>query len=339
MKDGRSVTELTAADVLRLLSAGASAAILLALGEGPLRTKALTERITGYAPRTVYRYSNRLAELGLIDREEEQGVPSKVVHTLSCPRGRELHDLIRPYASPSSQRPAGGGIAPPDWSGLAVFADFWETGIVDALSQEPRTLTELAHGGHGLSFHQVGRRAALLTRDGFIEEASGGGKRRRYTLTAKARRAMGLIAGIGRWRRLHGVAGGATGLSASEAAWLMRAALPLVALPDHGGKRLELRIAPESVKAGAEPVWAAVQGDGAMVSCPDPLEEVDCAAHGDVAAWIDSLLDGPRNGLKVEGDDELILDCLRQLHATLWRNGNGSAAAAAKAVAGRGDGA
>jgi DNA-binding HxlR family transcriptional regulator len=338
LKNGRSVTELTAADVLRLLSAGASAAILLALGDGPLRTKELTEQIAGYAPRTIYRYSNRLAELGLIDREEEPGVPSKVVHTLSEPQGRELYDLVGTYASTSVQRLGGGGIAPPDWGGLAVFADFWETGIVDALSHEPRTLTELAHGEHGLSFHQVGRRAVLLSRDGFVEEASDGGKRRRYTLTAKARRAMGLIAGIGRWRRRHVVAGGATGLSAGEAAWLMRAALPLVALPDHGGKRLELRIAPESDRAGGEPVWAAVQGDGALVSCRDPLEDVDCAAHGDVAAWIDSLLDGPRNGLKVKGDDQLILDCLRQLHATLWRNG-GSAAATAKAVAGRGDGA
>lgn len=326
--------------MLRLLSAGASAAILLALGDGPMRTKELTEQIAGYAPRTIYRYSNRLAELGLIDREEEPGVPSKVIHTLSEPQGRELYDLVGTYASTSVLRLPTGEIAPPDWGGLAVFADFWETGIVDALSHEPRTLTELAHGEHGLSFHQVGRRAAQLSRDGFIEEApSGGGKRRRFTLTAKARRAMGLIAGIGRWRRRHAVAGGTTGLSAGEAAWLMRVALPLVELPDHGGKRLELRIASEGARAGGEPVWAAVQGDGALVSCRDPLEEVDCAAHGDAAAWIDSLLDGPRNGLKVEGDDQLILDCLRQLHATLWRNGNGSATAAAKAVTGRGDGA
>lgn len=318
--------------MLRLLSAGAGAAILLALGDGPLRTKELTERVAGYAPRTVYRYSIRLAELGLVDREEEQGVPSKVVHTLSEPMGRELYDLVGTYAGASA-----GGIAPPDWGGLGVFADFWEAGIVAALSQEPRTLTELAHEEHGLSFHQIGRRAALLSRDGFLEEARGTGKRRHYTLTAKARRAMGLVAGIGRWRRRHVLSDGSSGLSAVEAAWLMRTALPLVALPDHGGKRLELRIAPAAGGDG-EPVWAAVQGDGTVVSCPDPPASVDCAAHGEVAAWVDSLLDGPRNGLRVEGDDRLILDCLRQLHATLRHSDNGSAPAAAEAVAGRGDG-
>src|SRR5215475_2489322 len=73
------------ADVLRLLSAGATGAILMALGEGPLRTKNLTERVPGYAPRTIYRYAGKLAELDVIEREEEPGVPSKVVHTLTDP--------------------------------------------------------------------------------------------------------------------------------------------------------------------------------------------------------------------------------------------------------------
>src|SRR5690242_11597572 len=74
--------ELTTANTLRLLSAGASGAILMALGPGPLRTKALTGRVRGYTPRTVYRYASKLTELGVIERQEEPGVPSKVVHSL-----------------------------------------------------------------------------------------------------------------------------------------------------------------------------------------------------------------------------------------------------------------
>jgi DNA-binding HxlR family transcriptional regulator len=337
LKNGRSVTELTTANVLRLLSAGASGAILMALGEGPLRTKELTARIAGYAPRTIYRYSTKLAEVGLIDRDEEPGVPSKVVHTLAA-SGRELFDLLGAYASASLKRLPSGEIAAPDWGALAVVADFWETGIVDALSRHPRSLTELAHYEHDLSFHQISRRATLLSRDGFIEVATGSGRGRRYTLTPKARRATGLIAGIGRWRRRHVVSEG-SGLNTAEAAGLMRAALPLVVLPDHGGKRFELRIAPVGERVAVEPVWAAIEGDGAIVNCPDPLENVDSAAHGNVTVWVDSVLDGPRNGLKVTGDSQLIVDCLRQLHATLWQNGNGSAAAAAKAVTARSNGA
>jgi len=310
----------------------------MALGDGPLRTKELTAGIAGYAPRTIYRYSTTLAEIGLIDRDEEPGVPSKVVHTLT-ESGRELFDLLGTYASASLKRLPNGEIAAPDWGALAVVADFWETGIIDALSREPRSLTELAHHReHGLSFHQISRRATLLSREGFIEVAKGRGRRRRYTLTPKARRATGLIAGIGRWRRRHVVPEG-SGLSTAEAAGLMRVALPLVALPAHGGKRFELKIVSVGERVAAEPVWGAVERNGAIVNCPDPLEDVDGAAHGDVMAWVDSVLDGPRNGLKVHGDSQLIVDCLRQLHATLWQNGNGSAAAAAKAVAARRNGA
>ncbi len=337
MKNGRAVTELTTANMLRLLSVGASGAILMALGEGPLRTKELTARIAGYAPRTIYRYSTRLAEIGLIDRDEEPGVPSKVVHTLSEP-GRELFDLLGTYASASLKRLPSGEIAAPDWGALAVVADFWETGILDALSLEPRSLTELAHRQHALSFHQISRRATLLSRHGVIEVAAGSGKGRRYTLTPKARRTTGLIAGIGRWRRRHVVPEG-SGLSTVEAAGLMRTALPLVALPDHGGKRFELRISPVVERVAVEAVWGVVERDGAIVNCADPLEEVDSAVHGDVTAWVDSVLDGPRNGLKIDGDSQLIADCLQQLHAALWQNGNGSAATAAKAVAARRNGA
>jgi DNA-binding HxlR family transcriptional regulator len=337
LKNGRSVTELTTANVLRLLSGGASRAILMALGEGPLRTKELTARIAGYAPRTIYRYSTKLAAVGLVDRDEEPGVPSKVVHTLSEP-GRELFDLLGAYAGDSLKRLPSGQIAAPDWGPLAVIGDFWETGILDALSLEPRSLTELAHRQHGLSFHQISRRATLLSRHGFIQVAIGRGEGRRYALTPKARRATGLIAGIGRWRRRHVVSEG-SGLSAAEAAGLMRTALPLVALPDHGGKRFELRISPVEERVAAEPVWGVVERGGAIVNCPDPLEEVDSAAHGDVMAWVDSVLDGPRNGLKIDGDSRLIADCLQQLHATLWQNGNGSAAAAAEAVTARRNGA
>src|SRR5207237_5462876 len=87
------LTGASTADVLRLLSFGATGAILMALGEGPLRTKGLTERVPGYAPRTIYRYAGKLAELEVIEREEEPGVPSKVVHALSDPCGTELYTL------------------------------------------------------------------------------------------------------------------------------------------------------------------------------------------------------------------------------------------------------
>jgi DNA-binding HxlR family transcriptional regulator len=326
--------------VLRLLGAGASGAILMALGDGPLRTMELTERIAGYSPRTVYRYSTRLTEFGLIDRDEEEGVPSKVVHSLNVPRGRELYELVSAYADVAMMRLPGGEIGGAEWGALTLVAELWESGMIDELNVGPKSLTELAHGKHGLSFHQVSRRANLFARSGFIREVPDSGRYRRYALTEKTRRAMGLIAGIGRWRRRHVLPQGSAGLSTEEAAGLMRTALPLIFLPDHAGKSFELRIAAVGEgEAREEPVWADVAADGSVVNCSAAPEIVDSAARGNVTAWVDSVLDGPHDGLEVDGDAALIADCLRHLHASLWRNGNGSATAAAEAVAGGSDGA
>jgi len=312
----------------------------MALGDGPLRTMELTERVAGHSPRTVYRYATRLTEFGLIDRDEEEGVPSKVVHSLSVPQGRELYELVAAYADVAMERLPGGEIGGAEWGALTLVAELWELGVIDGLNLGPMSLTELARGGHGLSFHQVSRRAGMFAGGGFIREVPGGGRYRRYALTERTRRSMGLIAGIGRWRRRHVVPRGSAGLSAGETAGLMRTALPLIVLPAHAGKSFELRIAPVNERGTSEePVWGGVAADGSVVNRPAASEAADVAAQGTVVAWVDSVLDGPHNGLEVRGDAALIADCLRHLHASLWRKGNGSAATAAEAVTGGGDGA
>src|SRR4029079_87314 len=189
--------------VLRLLSAGATGEILMALGEGPLRTKNLTERVPGYAPRTIYRYAGKLAELEVVEREEEPGVPSKVVHTLTDPCGSDLYEVVSRYADVAMTRLPDGRIDAHSWASLGLLADLWESGMVDELACNPRSPTELAQGRHGFSYHQVNRRAGLFKVSGFLAEWAGPGRRRCYALTKKTRQAMGLITGIARWRHHH----------------------------------------------------------------------------------------------------------------------------------------
>jgi DNA-binding HxlR family transcriptional regulator len=328
--------ELTTANTLRLLSAGASGAILMALGEGPLRTKELTERVRGYTSRTVYRYARKLSELGVIVRREEPGVPSKVVHSLSDPCGRELRDLVEAYAKASLSRLPNGEIDAHAWGSLALLADLWESGMIEALNRGTRSLTELAQGEHGLSYHQVSRRASLFVIGGFIEEVPGGGRRRCYALTDKARRGMALIAGVGRWRRRHVVPAGASGLDAGEAAGALRAALPLVTVPEHGGKGLELEVGGQGEDGGREMVWARVEANGSVLSRAEPPQGVEGRAAAGVSAWVDAVLDGFHDEIRTEGDSELIETCVSRLHAVLWQGpGSLDAAAAAPAAPGR----
>jgi DNA-binding HxlR family transcriptional regulator len=310
---------LTTAETLRLLGAGASGAILMALGEGPLRTKELTERVRGYAPRTVYRYTNKLTDLGVIERHEEPGVPSKVVHNLTQPCGQELHDLVEAYAAASWTRLAGGEIDAHGWGSLGLLADLWESGMLEELNLEPRSLTELARGDHGLSYHQVSRRATLFAIGGFVHEVPVSGRRRCVALTDKARRAMALIAGIGRWRRRHVVSKGEAGLDTREVAGLLRATLPLVSLPEHQQKTLRIDVlGSNGAKGDEEAVWGCVGSDGSVASCAEPEAEADALAQGKSTAWVDAVLDGPPLSVRTQGDEGLIEACVARLHAVLW---------------------
>jgi len=308
------------ADVLRLLSAGATGAILMALGDGPLRTKELTERVPGYAPRTIYRYAGRLTELEVVAREEEPGVPSKVVHTLTDSCGIELYELVNRFADASLTRLPDGRIDAHAWASLGLLADLWEAGMVEELSCEARSPTELAQGPHELSYHQVNRRAGLFKASGLLCESEGGGRRRLYALTDKTRRKMGLVAGVGRWRHHHVVAEDEEGMTSAEMATLLRAALPLVKVPAHAGKCLQLCVRSEDAPGGSkgEDVWVEVEEDGTVRPCASPIPHTDGWGRGKVKAWIPVILDGEPGNVLVGGDEELVSDCLSGLHDALW---------------------
>lgn len=314
------VAGASTADVLRLLSAGATGAILMALGEGPLRTKNLTERVPGYTPRTIYRHAGKLAELEVVEREEEPGVPSKVVHTLSDPCGTELYALVTRFADASLTRLPNGRIDSHAWASLSLLADLWEAGMVEDLSCGPRSTIELARGPHEFSYHQVNRRAGLFKRAGLLAETEGPG-RRNYELTHKTRRTMGLIAGVARWRHHHVVAEDEEGMTVAEMATLLRTALPLGAVPEHAGRCFTLSVLSEDGAPGSqgEVVAAEVEPDGKIHSCVDDDPSPDGWGRGKVGAWIPAILDGRTKQVLAGGDGELVADCLAAMHEALWQ--------------------
>jgi DNA-binding HxlR family transcriptional regulator len=318
--DDACVAGASTADVLRLLSAGATGAILMALGEGPLRTKELTERVPGYAPRTIYRYAGKLAELEVVDREEEPGVPSKVVHTLTEDCGAELYELVNRFADASMTRLPDGRIDAHAWAALGLLADLWETGMIEDLSCDPRSPTELARGPHGLSYHQVNRRAGLFKTAGLLCEWQGPGRRRCYALTDKTRKTMGLIVGIARWRHHHVVAEDEEGMTAEEMATALKTALPLVELEGHSGKCMKLCVLREDEPVGSEGdlVWAEVEEDGSLHSCSPPTESEDAWARGKVEKWVPAILDADAGKVLIGGEEKLVNGVLAQLHEVLW---------------------
>lgn len=314
--------ECGVAAVLRLLGSGATSAILTALGDGDLRTMELAERVPGYTPRTVYRYVSKLVEIGAVEREEEQGVPSKVVHRLIDPCGVDLCRLVEAYATASMKRLSDGGIDIHSSGSLALLAEMWESGLFEVLNLGPCTATELAHLGHGLSFHQVSRRTNLFVIGGLIAETPDGGRRRRYELTEQARRGMALVAGLGRWREKHVVPEMDPGITTLEAAHLLGAALPLVVLSGHVEKRLRITVvSSDGDRTANEDLLVEMAPEGAVTRPFEPTADVDGWARGKVAAWIDALLGERSSGsrIRVGGEDgPLVKVVLGALCELLW---------------------
>lgn len=309
---------LSIGDLLDLVGTGVSGPILAALSRRPLRTRNLTERIYGCAPRTVYRHASRLADHGLVVREERSGVPSTVTYRLSD-RGRELFRLLNDQASHDLAKAAQGADA--WWSSLALLGEMWSAGWVAALSTAAVSPTELSEITAGMSFHQVNRRVHLLRSRDILCESTHAGRGRRYRLSSSTRRQMGLVAGIGRWRERHGLVRKQHGLTAPETATALRVALPLVKLDVDAGAQIKLGVvgAPEASEGrGSELLQVKVGRDGCLRCLEDSDRPADAWAVGTTDLWLSALVDGNRGRMRTGGDTELLDACLAQLRAVLW---------------------
>lgn len=312
--------DLSVAGILRLIGTGPGGQILMALGAGPLRTEQLAQQIEDFSSRSVYRYLSKTEAHHLVDRHEESGVPSKVVLKLSQPAGRELFRLLRTFATtPRSRLPGGAGNAH-SWSSLSLLSELWRLGFLDELSCEPRRLTELAGGSHGLTYHQVNRRAGLFLMSGLVLISRERGHGKRYELTNHGRRRMALIAGIGRWRR-HVTFDGKPGLTIAEMATVLRAVMPLPRFPDHVGMSLELGVTGAMEVSGhrdTKTLHGIVDDNGIMQCTEEEVSFVDGSAAATINTWFAALLDGNRGRIRVRGDLDLVDSFLTQLHNLLW---------------------
>jgi DNA-binding HxlR family transcriptional regulator len=291
----------------------------MALGPRSLRTKKLTEKVPTYAPRTVYRHARKLAEMGLVDREEVAGVPSTVIHSLS-PAGRDLYRLIETYAEASLPWVSGPGSGERLWTVCSLLGEMWTHDWIEELSNGGRSATDLAEATSEMTFHQVSRRTHQLLSWSLLYESTAKGHRKRYQLSDQTRHAMALMAGLGRWRQQH-VAGEADGgLTVKEMSTVLRAALPLLQLPEHQGKSIKLGIVGTTGfdgQRGSSTLTAHVSAGGA-VRCVKEKASEDAWAIGTVDTWFAALLDDDRGRVRPGGDHDFVDDCLKHLHELLW---------------------
>ncbi|HEX5591814.1 MAG TPA: winged helix-turn-helix transcriptional regulator [Solirubrobacterales bacterium] len=308
----------SASSLLQLLGTGAAGPILLALGRGPLRTNELATQVAGYGPRTVYRYLHRLVDLRAVERDERPGVPSNVVYALTDPCGTELFGLIDLYTKMALGAERN---VPHAWRSLKLLGDLRTFGMFEELNDAPCTATELASLDHELSFHQVRRRIDIYLVDEVICEARDRSRQRRYELTRESRQAMALVVGLGGWRERHVDPVGMPGLTRAETAGLIRAVLPLVVLPEHGGESFNLIVvcADSDDADGRQAVRIEVDVTGRLVNSSVPMRPADAWGQGEVKSWLEALRRGASDGIRVgAGDRPLINASLRGIFEALW---------------------
>jgi hypothetical protein len=130
---------------------------------------------------------------------------------------------------------------------------------------------------------------------------------------------MGLLAGIARWRHHHVVAEDEEGMTVEEMATVLKVVLPLVRMPEHRGKCLQLSVSSEDdATSEAQEVWAEVRDDGSVYSCADQPAKAKGWGRGRVAAWIPLLLDGDSSGVLIGDDDRLVEDAVTGMFESLW---------------------
>lgn len=328
MPDSSSPADASVASLLELLGTGVAGPILAALARRPLRTRALTDRLSSCAPRTVYRHAGKLAQRGLILREEEGGVPSVVTYRLSA-QGRELFRILDAHASYAlSRTPTGDEDG--WWTSLALLGEMWSSGWAAELGSGSKSPTELSEMTPDMSFHQVNRRVHLMRANSLLCEGVRPGRRKRYKLTKAARQKMALIVGIGRWRERHGIAERQYGLTGPEAATVLRVALPLVNLSQYPGTRIKLGVVGARDAGGgrgSEVLLVQVGHDGSPRCDSEVDSPADAWAAGTVDLWLSALIDGSCSRMRVGGDVAAFEACVAGLRAALW-NGDENAVAA-----------
>lgn len=303
------------ASLLTFIGSGTVGPIIVALGPRALHTNALTQRLPAYSPRTIYRHSRRLSELGLIEREEAGGVPSSVLQRLS-ESGRALYRILDSHAK-GDDGPEAGANGAGTWTACALIGEMWELGWIQALSQHGQSASELTVAASGLSRHQVASRIRQLQAWDLLHKSSIRGQAKRYQLSDRGRRGTALILALAHWRERHIKGAAAAGLSPPDTAAALRACLPLLKLPTHLEARLSFGVAGLGDEGSGDTATVSAHLQAGKVRCVKDPAKPDSWAAGTVQSWLAAIVDGKHGSLRTGGDCALVDALLTRLHDVL----------------------
>jgi len=307
--------------VLSVLVAPVNALIVQELADGPLRIGDLRERVGCPAQTTLRGHLDDLIALGVIAKVEFRTMPYAVSLELT-PAGQEMLfvvDVLGDWlaGAPQGELEFGSDAAKAAVKALAVG---WGSAILRALAETPRSLTELDEIITDMSYPSLERRLSTMRINGQIEPApSRKGQGTPYIPTDWVRHAIAPLSAAGRWERMH-LARETEPVTwvEVEAAFLLT--LPLVKLPKSVEGECVLAVDTKEAENRIAGVHLTVE-KGAIVSYEAELgaERPPTFALGPAEAWLDAVIEGRVNGMRVDGDERLIEQLIVDgLHSTLF---------------------
>jgi DNA-binding HxlR family transcriptional regulator len=312
--------------VLSLLAGPLCGPILRAHLGGPLRLPDLRERIGGAAQTTLRGQVGNLRAIGALERHVRTGMPYTVENELTDV-GRAILDVaevVEAWLERAPQGPIAFGSEPAKGA-IRSLVGGWSSTVLRVLAASPLSLTELSGIIPDLSYPSLERRISAMRVARQVEVLPNEtGKARPYGVTNWTRQAVGPLTAAARCECEHigEVADPLTRIDI-ETAFLL--AVPLVRLPTgHSGSCLLAVNTGEGEGSEGQATGVQVHLErGEVVSCASGLEQDPSTwALGTVDAWVEAVVDGLFDGLRIGGrDQELASALLEGLHRSIPMTG------------------
>jgi DNA-binding HxlR family transcriptional regulator len=310
--------------VLSILENPLNTRVLRAHADGPKRLAELQQKVGWSASTTLRAAVSYLCELGALIKQKVCDSPYAVATALS-PLGDEML-LVADEVEVWLARCPEGPIAPDGEAArvaVKALAGGWNSTLMRALSKGSFGLVELSRIIPEVSYPTLERRVSWMRSTGQIEPVETGGRSTPYVVTRWLRQAVAPICVGGRCERRHmgDVSPRATSVEVETALLL---AVPLVPLRNEAAGSCVLGVQIESGDAATDtPTLAGVTVEvigGELLDCVPTLDAAPRTwAIGPSIAWLDAVIDGNIEDLRIGGADaQLALDLVAGIHCALF---------------------
>jgi DNA-binding HxlR family transcriptional regulator len=307
--------------VLSLIAAPLSIPILRAHLDGPLRLPDLRERIGGAAQTTLRGQVGNLRGIGALERQVRGGMPYTVENELTeVGRGvLAVAEAVEAWLLRAPQGPIALGSEPAKGA-IRALVGGWGSTVLRALAARPLSLTELSSVINDHSYPALERRLSAMRAARQLEPRPNGDRGAKpYGVTEWTRQAVAPLVAAGR----------------CECRYLAATTVPLTRIDIEAGFLLSVPLVDLDVTRSGSCLLAVDTGraestdrlagvhveveQGAIAACNSRFEsDPKTWVLGSVCAWVDAILEGRVERLRIGGDrTKLAEELIRRLHASL----------------------